>query len=223
MYNIKVEILKRSLYILKSGILYFLKFDRIVWTARIILVIVILSIPKLPMQGSALPTAVTIGVIAAFFSLFHVHSNRYVRNLINTAEEEFIRDFRHHHGLSESCEIYIVRSYASSGKIVLSHRLDGATIYPTLIFMTYYQLMDKCVLQVRTRSLLKPTPSEDFFFEIPKGQSLDLKLEDIDAKIEQALVKLPDANGKQIPPFPMKKDFHLRDLLAAVGISQYKI
>ena len=202
---------------MRSGILYFLKFDRIAWTARIILVIVILSIPKLPMQGSALPTAVTIGVIAAFFSLFHVHSNRYVRNLINSAEEEFIRDFRHHHGLSESCELYIIRSYASEGKLFLSHKLDGETIYPTLIFMTHYQLMDKCVLQVRVRSLLKPTPAEDFFFEIPKGQAIDVKTEELDAKIEQVLVKLPEQNGKEIPPFPMKKDFHLRDLLTAVG------
>ena len=202
---------------MRSGILYFLKFDRIAWTARIILVIVILSIPKLPMQGSALPTAVTIGVIAAFFSLFHVHSNRYVRNLINSAEEEFIRDFRHHHGLSEGCELYIIRSYASEGKLFLSHKLDGETIYPTLIFMTHYQLMDKCVLQVRVRSLLKPTPAEDFFFEIPKGQAIDVKTEELDAKIEQVLVKLPEQNGKEIPPFPMKKDFHLRDLLTAVG------
>ena len=202
---------------MRSGILYFLKFDKIAWTARIILVIVILSIPKLPMQGSALPTAVTIGVIAAFFSLFHVHSNRYVRNLINSAEEEFIRDFRHHHGLSESCELYIIRSYASEGKLFLSHKLDGETIYPTLIFMTHYQLMDKCVLQVRVRSLLKPSPAEDFFFEIPKGQAIDIKTEDLDAKIEQALVKLPSQNGKEIPPFPMKKDFHLRDLLTATG------
>ena len=207
---------------MKSGILYFLKFDRITWSARIILVAVILSVPRLPMQGSALPIAITVGVIAAFFSLFHVHSNRYVRNLINGAEEEFVRDFRHHHGLSESCELHIVRSYASEEKLFLSHKLDGETIYPTLVFMTHYQLMDKCVLQVRVRSLLKPTPAEDFFFEIPKGQSLDVKIEMIDAKIEQALVKLPESNGKDIPPFPMKKDFHLRELLTATGNSQYK-
>ena len=208
---------------MKSGILYFLKFDRITWTARLILVAIILSVPKLPPRGSAMPIAITVGVIAAFFSLFHVHSNRYVRNLINDAEEEFIRDFRHHHGLSESCELYIVRSYSSDGKLFLSHRLDGETIYPTLIFMTHYQLLDKCVLQVRVRSLLKPTPAEDHFFEIPKGQSLDIRLEDIDAKIEQALVKLPDQNGKEIPAFPMKKDFHLRDLLTATGNSQYNV
>ena len=202
---------------MKSGILYFLKFDRISWTARIILVIVLLSIPKLPMQGSALPTAVMIGVIAAFFSLFHVRSNKYVRNLIREAEDEFIRDFRHHYELSESCEIHVIKSYAAEGKLFLSHKLDGETIYPTLIFMTHYQLLDKCVLFVRVRSLLKPSPAEDFFFEIPKGESIDVKVEKLDAKIEQSLIKLPPVNGKDIPEFPMKNDFHLRDLLTATG------
>ena len=105
---------------MKNGILYFLKLDRISWAARIILVAIILSIPKLPMQGKALPLAITVGAVAAFFSLFHVHSNKYVRRFINEAEAEFITDFRHHYELSESCEFYTVRSYAADGRLSLS-------------------------------------------------------------------------------------------------------
>lgn len=205
---------------MKNGILYFLKLDRISWAARIILVAVILSIPKLPPLGAALPSAITIGCIAAFFSLFHVRSNKHVRILIKNAEEEFKNDFLHHFGLSESCQIHVVRSYAADERFYLSHRLDGMTIYPNLIFMTHYDLMDRCVLHVRVKSLLKESVHEDFFYEIPHGESLDVKTEKIDAKIEQALIKLPPLNGKKIPEFPMKQDFHLRDFLSAVGCSQ---
>ena len=205
---------------MKNGILYFLKLDRISWAARIILVIVILSIPKLPPLGTAMPTAITIGCVAAFFSFFHVRSNKHVRTLIKSSEEEFINDFRHHFGLSESCVIHVVRSYAADERFYLSHRLDGMTIYPNLIFMTHYDLLDRCVLQVRVKSLLKESVQEDFFYEIPHGESLDVKTESIDAKIEQVSVKLPPLNGKEIPEFPMKKDFHLRDFLTAVGHPQ---
>ena len=208
---------------MKNGILYFLKMDRVTLAARVILVLIILSIPKLPPRGSALPLAITIGVIAAFFSLFHVHSNKFVRMLIKTSEEEFIRDFRHHYDLSENCEIYVTRSYAADERVYLSHRLDGLKIYPNLIFLTYYEMMDKLVMQVRVKSLLKEAVEEDFFFEVPKGGSLDIKLDKPDAKIEQRLVKLPDQNGRSIPEFPMKLDFHLRDLLKACGCEYMNI
>ena len=202
---------------MKNGILYFLKMDLVSWTARIILVALILSAPKLPPQGKAIPIALTIGVIAAFFSLFHVRSNRYVRTLINNAEAEFIRDFRHHYELSESCEFYVVRSYAADGRLFLSHKLDGETIYPNLIFMTYYPLMDRTVFQIRVISLLKKAPAEDHFFTVPKNGELDIRVERLEAKIEQVSVKFPDVDGRAIPEFPMKLDFHLRELLAAVN------
>ena len=154
---------------------------------------------------------------AAFFSLFHVRSNKHVRMLIKKSEEEFINDFRHHFGLSESCEIHVVRSYAADKRFYLSHHLDGMTIYPNLIFLTHYRLMDRCVLHVRVKSLLSVSPHEDFFWEIPEGQSIEIKTEELDAKIEQVSIKLPPLNGKEVPEFPMKKDFHLRDLLTATG------
>ena len=202
---------------MKNGILYFLKLDRISWAARIVLVAIVLSIPKLPPQGSALPTAITVGAVAAFFSLFHVRSNKHVRMLIKNAETEFIRDFRHHFELSESCELYVTRSYAADERLYLSHRLDGMLIYPNLIFLTYYKLMNRTVLQVRVKSLLRESAHEDFFYEIPNGSSIDIKTERIDAKIEQVSVKMPPVNGREIPEFPMKSDFHLRELLAAAG------
>ncbi len=206
---------------MRTGLLYFLKFDRITWVARVIFVIIVLVFAKLPPQGSAMPTAITIGCITGAISLIHVRSNRYVRNVLNDAEKEFITDFRRHYELSENCEIHIVKSFAATGSALLSHKLDGETIYPTLIFMTHYKLMDKCVLHVRVRSLLRPSPAEDFFCEIPKGGSLDIKLENIDAKIPQAMLKFPEIDGRNIPDFPMKKDFHLRDLLTATGNQKY--
>ena len=83
--------------------------------------------------------------------------------------------------------------------------------------MTYYKLMDRCVLQVRVISLLKELPAQDFFCEIADGDSLNVKVEKIDAKIEQVSLKFPPVDGKEIPEFPMKLDFHLREFLAAVG------
>lgn len=207
---------------MKNGILYFLRMDKISWLARVVLVIIILSVPKLPTQGTALPTAITIGVIAAFFSLFHVRSNKYVRLLIKNAETEFIKDFRHRYELSESCQFYTVRSYAADKRTYLSHRLDGMRIYPNLIFMAHYELMDRCVLQVRVKSLLKESAHEDFCYEIKRGETLDIQTEELEARIEQVSVRLPAPEGKSIPEFPMKKDFHLRELLSAVGSLEAK-
>ena len=202
---------------MKNGILYFLKLDRISWAARIVLVAIILAIPKLPPIGAALPSAIAIGCVAAFFSLFHVRSNKHVRMLMKRYEEEFERDFRHHFELSESCEFYIVRSFAADERFYLSHRLDGMTVYPNLIFMTHYKLMDRLVIQIRVISLLKESVREDFFLELANGETLDVQTEKLDAKIEQVSLKLPPINGREIPEFPMKQDFHLRDFLSAVG------
>ncbi len=208
---------------MKNGILYFLKFDRITYAARAVLVIIILSIPKLPKQGAALPLAIVIGAIAVFFSIFHVRSNKFVRNLIKFSEEEFIKDFRRHYELSDNCNIYVTRSFAADDNPRLSHRLDGELIYPHLIFMTYYTMMDRLVLHIRVKSLLRENVEEDFFYEVPKGNVLDIKIEKIDAKIEQVLVKFPDINEKSIPEFPMRLDFHLRDLLKACSCDKYDL
>jgi hypothetical protein len=208
---------------MKNGILYFLKFDRITYAARAVLVLIILSVPKLPKQGDALPLAIVIGAVAVFFSLFHVRSNKYVRNLIKLSEEEFVKDFRRHYELSDNCNIHVTRSFAADDNARLSHRLDGEMIYPHLIFMTYYTMMDRLVLHIRVKSLLKENVEEDFFYEVPKGSFLDLKIEKIDAKIEQVLVKFPDTNGKSIPEFPMRLDFHLRDLLKACSCDKYDL
>jgi hypothetical protein len=208
---------------MKNGILYFLKFDRITYAARAVLVLIILSVPKLPKQGDALPLAIVIGAVAVFFSLFHVRSNKYVRNLIKLSEEEFVKDFRRHYELSDNCNIHVTRSFAADDNARLSHRLDGEMIYPHLIFMTYYTMMDRLVLHIRVKSLLKENVEEDFFYEVPKGSFLDLKIEKIDAKIEQVLVKFPDTNGKSIPAFPMRLDFHLRDLLKACSCDKYDL
>lgn len=208
---------------MKNGILYFLKFDKITYAARAVLALIILSIPKLPKEGLALPIAIVIGAVAVFFSLFHVRSNKYVRNLIKLAEEEFVKDFRRHYELSDNCNIHVTRSFASDDNARLSHRLDGELIYPHLIFMTYYVMMDRLVLHIRVKSLLKENAEEDYFYEVPKGKFLDVKIEKIDAKIEQVLVKFPDINGKSIPEFPMRLDFHLRDLLKACSCDKYDL
>lgn len=208
---------------MKNGILYFLKFDMITYGARALLVLIVLSIPKLPKQGLALPLALGIGVVALFFSIFHVRSNKFVRNLINFSEETFAKDFLHHFELSDNCKIHITRSFAADKNTRLSHKLDGAVIYPHLIFMTYYEMMDKLVLQIRVKSLLKENAEEDFFFEVKKGETLDLKIEKLDAHIEQVLIKFPDANGKSIPEFPMRMDFHLRNLLKACSCDKYDL
>ena len=205
---------------MKNGILYFLKMDLISWAARIVLAIILISFPSLPGHGTAMPLAITIGCIALFFSCFHVRSNRHARLLINKAEDDFVNDFRHHHQISENCEIHVVRSYAADKKLYLSRRLDGMLIYPNLIFMTHYDLNDRCVVQVRVKSLLSEAPFEDFFYTVPHGESIDVKTERVDAKIEQVMVKMPDVNGKSIPEFPMRSDFHLRDFLSAVGCGQ---
>ena len=78
---------------MKNGILYFLKLDKITYGARVLLAVIIISIPRLPTEGLALPLAIGIGVVALFFSIFHVRSNKYVRNLIKLAEENFAKDF----------------------------------------------------------------------------------------------------------------------------------
>jgi hypothetical protein len=66
-------------------------------------------------------------------------------------------------------------------------------------------------------------PHEDYFFEVKNGDVLDVKTEKLDAQIEQALVIFPEANGKEPPAFPMKTDFHFRELLEAVGKPNNKI
>ena len=208
---------------MKNGILYFLRMDLISWAARGVLLVIILSIPKLPIHGTAMPTAITVGVIAAVLSMFHVRSSRYVRQLIARAEEDFVKDFRAHHELSESCNVYVTRSYSADGKFNIPRRLDGAIIYPNMIFMSFYSLHDRTVVQIRTRTLLKKTAHEDYFFEVKNGETLDVKTERLDAYIEQALVSFPAANGKVPPAFPMKTDFHLRELLEAVGKPNNKV
>lgn len=200
---------------MKNGLLYFLKFDRITLGARIVLVLIVFSIPKLPKQGLALPFAIAIGVVAFFLSLFHVRSSKYVRNLINNAEENFAKDFLRHFELSENCDFHVTRSYAADKKLYLSHKLDGEVIYPNLIFMTHYVMKDTLLLHIRVISLLKVGIEEDFFYEIPKGEKLDVKIEKIEAEIEQVLIQFPAPNGKTIPEFPVRVDFHLRDLLKA--------
>jgi len=127
---------------MKNGILYFLKFDMITYGARVLLAVIILSIPKLPKEGLALPLALGIGAVALFFSIFHVRSNKYVRNLIKLAEENFAKDFLRHFELSYNCNIHITKSFAADKNTRLSHRLDGEVIYPHLIFMTYYEMRD---------------------------------------------------------------------------------
>ncbi len=205
---------------MKNGILYFLKMDVVAWFARAVLAIIVISFPNLPGHGSAMSWAITIGCIAAFFSFFHVRSNRHVKLLINKSEEDFITDFRHKYELSESCEIYVVKSYAADKRLFLSRKLDGMVIYPTLIFMAHYDLNDRCVVQVRVKSLLNESPHDDFFYEIPHGESIDVKTERIDASIEQVSVKMPPIGNKSVPEFPMRSDFRLRDFLSAVGCGQ---
>ena len=208
---------------MKNGILYFLKFDMITYGARALLVLIVLSLPKLPKEGLALPLALGIGAVALFFSIFHVRSNKFVRNLIKFSEEQFAKDFLHHFELSDSCNIHITRSFAADKNTRLSHKLDGAVIYPHLIFMTYYEMRDKLVLQIRVKSLLKENSEEDFFYEVKKGETLDLKIDKLDAQIEQVLIKFPATNGKSIPEFPMRLDFHLRNLLKACSCDKYEL
>ena len=208
---------------MKNGILYFLKFDMITYGARALLVLIVLSLPKLPKEGLALPLALCIGAVALFFSIFHVRSNKFVRNLIKFSEEQFAKDFLHHFELSDSCNIHITRSFAADKNTRLSHKLDGAVIYPHLIFMTYYEMRDKLVLQIRVKSLLKENSEEDFFYAVKKGETLDLKIDKLDAQIEQVLIKFPATNGKSIPEFPMRLDFHLRNLLKACSCDKYDL
>ena len=196
-------------------ILYFLKFDIITWVARLILVLLILSVSKNPPQWTALPFIIIVGLLAVFFSLFHVRSSRYVRNLITTSEAAFKSDFLHHFELSDTCEIHLTKSFAADKNTRLRRRLDGEIIYPQLIFMTYYETLNRLVIHIRVKSLLKENTEEDFFYEVPKGSFFDIKIEKIDAKIEQVMVKFPDINGKSVPEFPMRTDFHLRNVLKA--------
>lgn len=208
---------------MKNGILYFLRMDMISWAARAVLLVIILSIPKLPIHGTAMPTAITLGVISAILSMFHVRSSRYVRQLMARAEEEFISDFRAHHEISENCSVYVTRSYAADGNINIPRRLDGEVIYPNLIFMAFYKLHDRTVIQIRTKTLLHKTEPEDFFFEIKTGERLEIATEKLDAHIDQAIVSFPSSEGRVPPEFPMKTDFHLRELLEAAGCPNNQI
>ena len=205
---------------MKNGILYFLKLDVVSWFARAALAIIIVSFPTLPGHGSAMTWAIIIGCISAFFSFLHVRSNKYARGVIAKAEEDFISDFRGRYELSENCEIYVVKSFAANQKPHISRKLDGMVIYPHLIFMAHYDLNDRCVVLVRVKSLLKEKSEESFFYEVPHGESIDVKTERIDARIEQVMVKMPPVDGKSVPEFPMRSDFRLRDFLSAVGCSQ---
>ena len=205
---------------MKNGILYFLKLDWVCWFARAILAVVVVSFPSLPGHGSAMTWAIIIGCIAIFFSFLHVHSGKYARSVISKAEEDFVSDFRSRYELSENCEIFVVKSFAADQKFNLSRRLDGDIIYPHLIFMSHYDLNDRCVVLVRVKSLLKEKAEESFYYEIPHGESIDVRTERIDAKIEQVMVKMPPVDGKSIPEFPMRSDFRLRDFLSAVGCGQ---
>ena len=105
-----------------------------------------------PPRGLDLVCTIAVGVVAIFFSMCHVHSNKYVRNLINTAQETFINDFRHHFDLSENCDIHITRSFAADKNTRLSRRLDDQIIYPHLVFMTYYETMRDLVIHIRVKS-----------------------------------------------------------------------
>ena len=67
---------------------------------------------------------------------------------------------------------------------------------------------------------MKEKAEESFYYEIPHGESIDVRTERIDAKIEQVMVKMPPVDGKSIPEFPMRSDFRLRDFLSAVGCGQ---
>ena len=206
---------------MKNGILYFLKFDIITYSARVVLILVILSLFRLPPGSNASFIAVGIGIVAAFFSLFHVRSNKHVRNVIKLSEERFAADFLHHFELSDNCDIHVTRSFAADKNTYLSHRLDGEKIYPHLIFLTYYETKDNLFLHIRVKSLLKENSEKDFFYEVKHGDKLDIKIENIDAKIEQVMVKFPEVNGDKIPEFPMRMDYHLRNLLNTC--SHYKI
>ena len=208
---------------MKNGILYFLKFDIITYTARVLLVRSILAMFKVEAGGTAFFIALVVAVISGILSMFHVRSNKHVRNLIKLSEERFHKDFLHHFELSDNCDIHVTRSFAADKNTRLSHRLDGEVIYPHLIFMTYYETKDRLLLQIRVKSLLKENVERDYFYEVKSGDKLDIKIEKIEAQIEQVLVTFPDVNGENIPEFPMRMDYHLRNLLNTCASNKYDI
>ena len=208
---------------MKNGILYFLKFDIITYTARVLLVLSILAMFKVEAGGTAFFLALAVAIVSGILSMFHVRSNKHVRNLINLSQEQFAKDFLHHFELSENCDIHVTKSFAADKNTYLSHRLDGETIYPHLIFMTYYETKDRLFIQIRVKSLMKENVENDFFYEVKNGDKLDISIEKIDAKIEQVLVKFPETNGHSIPEFPMRSDFHLRNLLNTCASRKFDI
>lgn len=202
---------------MKNGILYFFKMDIISVTARFTLVFLILTFSRLPENGSARSIAITLMVISFVLGIFHVHSSKYMRRIIEAAEEKFIIDFRNHYGISEARKIEMIKSFSQDEKIPASRKLDGQVIYPHMVLMSYYEFMDRCVVQLRVKSLIKWDTHEDFYYEIPKGESFDIKLEKMNADEDQYSVTLPICNDRKCPAFPMRADFHLRDFLAATG------
>ena len=208
---------------MKNGILYFLKFDIITYAARALLVIMIYALIKLPKGSNAFFLAIAVTVIAAFFSLFHVRSNKYVRGIIKTAEEQFTKDFLRRSALSENCDIYVTRSFAADKNSFLSHRLDGEIIYPHLVFLTYHETIDRLFVHIRVKSLLKENAEKDFFYEAPKDAKLDIQVEKLDARIEQVMVKFPTINGESIPEFPVRLDFHLRNMLSTCSQNKFDL
>ncbi len=205
---------------MKNGILYFFKMDIISVTARFSLVFLLLIFTRLPQNGSARSIAITLMVISFLLGIFHVHSSKYMRRIIASAEEKFIVDFRNHYGISEARKIELIKSFSQDERIPVSRKLDGELIYPHMVLMSYYEFMDRCVVQVRVKSLIKWDTHEDFYYEIPNGESLDVKLEKLQANEDQYSITLPEYDGKKCPTFPMRSDFHLREFLAAVGVKE---
>ena len=205
---------------MKNGILYFFRMDIISVTARFTLVFLLLTFSKLPENGSARGIAITVMVISFLLGIFHVHSGKYMRRIIASAEDKFVSDFRNHFGISEARKFELIKSYSRDERIPVSRKLDGEVIYPHMVLMSYYEFMDRRVVQVRVKSLVKWDTHEDFYYEIPSGESLYVKLEKIQADIDQYSVTLPEYNGKKCPAFPMRADFHLREFLALAGVKE---
>ena len=151
---------------MKNGILYFFRMDIISVVARLTLVFMILIFSRLPYNGSARTVAIVIMVISFVLGIFHVHSSRYMRRIIADAKETFVRDFKSHFGISEARDFDLIKSFSQDEKLAVSRRLDGEMIYPYMILLGYYELMDRCVVQVRVKSLIKRDTHEDFYYEI---------------------------------------------------------
>ncbi len=208
---------------MRTGLLYFLRIDIVSVISRFTFVFLLLIVSKLPRQGLALPMAIALMVITFVLGLFHVHSGKYMQRIIKNSEEEFDRDFRKHHGISEAVELDVVRSFSRDEKLPLSRTLDGEKIYPHLVILGYYKLLRHTVVQVRVKSLIQKDVVEDFYFTVQNGKSLEVELKRISAEIVQYEVSLPSVDGKRVPIFPMKADFHLREFLNAVGVDSSEI